>query len=176
MRIAAAALAMALVGAPLVPAQSADPAPAETFAQRALKAGRIHASLARLASVRSKTPEIKRFAEALASDYDTRNARLVQLVPAETRAQSLAERAMVYSSTHDIPLRTREFHRLRVRDGAALDKQLLKAAILGCENAIRGYETAARSEDAEMRALAADSLPRFRRRLAEAQRLLDALE
>jgi len=176
MRIAAVALALALIGAPHVPAQSADPAPAETFAQRTLKAGRIQASLARLASFRSKTPEIKRFAEALASDYDTRNARLAQLVPGETRAQSLAERAMVYSSTHDIPLRTREFHSLRIRDGAALDKQFLKAAILGCENAIRGYETAARSEDAEMRALAADSLPRFKRRLVEAQRLLDALE
>ncbi len=172
----AAALVLLCAAPAANPAFAADPTPSESFAQRSLKAGRIQAALARLAALRGENPGVKRFAEALVRDFDARNARLARLARPESQAAPLSERAMIYSSARDIPLRTRELHRLRALDSAAFDKQFLKAVIVGHENAIRGYAAEERGGAREVRAVAAEALPRLRQQLAEARRLLDEVE
>jgi putative membrane protein len=171
------ALALALLGAPALaqPATQAEPGRAQTFAERALKAARIQAALARLAARRSENPAVKRYAEALVLELDGRAARLARLAGGED-AEPLAERAIEFALPQDIPFRTQELHRLRARRGAALDRQFLKAAIIGQENALRGYAAAAKSDNAELRALAEDALPRLGRQLGEARRLLADME
>ena len=173
---AAAAMALALSSALSLPepARGADPAPPEAFAERSLTAGRLQAALAHLAAQRAMNAEVRRFAASLARDLDARNERLARIlyaIGARPAIESLPD-----GSTHDIAERTRRFHRLRVRDGAALDRQFLKGVVIGYENALRGYEAAAQSEDDEVKQLAADSLPRLKRDLGEARRLLEQVD
>lgn len=169
MRLAEAGLALALIAAAPFAAQSADP-PAQTFAERSLKAGRIQASLARLAAQRAEHAEVRRFAAALQRDLEARNARLAAIV--EAAGMRDASAALAGNTTHEIPQRPREFHRLRVRAGEALDRQFLRAMIVYCENAIRGYEAERSGADDAVRRLAADALPRLKDALGTARRLL----
>jgi putative membrane protein len=184
MRFARTALALALTlplplvlaGAPLLlhEAQAADPASSESFAQRTLKTGRIQASLARLAAQRAENPDVRRFAEAVLGGLRARNERLARIVRAEG-TKDVMEEVPEYS-THEIPQRTREFHRLRVRGGPAFDKQFLQAVIVGYENAIRGYQAEAQSRNEDVRELAEESLPKLRGQLEGARLLLEDMK
>jgi predicted outer membrane protein len=173
-RCAGAAVALLLLGAAAIatsaPAEEAGRS--ETFIERSLTAGRIQASLARLASIRADRPAVKQFAAAVRRELEIRNARLARLAGLEGVAPEAFDLVPEYS-THEIPQRTREFHRLRVRSGAAFDKQFLNAVIVSHENAIRGYEAEATGAHREIKALAADELPKLRTRLGEARRLLE---
>lgn len=164
-------LALASIGTRLSapPALGAEPAPSESFAQRSLKAGRILASLTRLATERAEDPDVKRFAESLLRDLHARNERLAGIVR-EEGVRDVMQLAPL--SAEQVPERTREFHRLRARGGPAFDKQFLRAVIVGYENAIRGYEPETRSGNEAVRALAEESLPRLKRQLSEARQLL----
>jgi putative membrane protein len=164
-------LSLASIGAPLtaLPALAAEPAPSESFAQRSLKAGRILASLARLAAERADDPDVRGFASVLLRDLGARNDRLARIVR-EEGVRDVMEIAPL--SAQQIPERTREFQRLRARGGAALDKQFLRAVIVSYENAIRGYEAEVRGSNDDVRALAEDSLPQLKRQLSEARQLL----
>jgi predicted outer membrane protein len=172
MRLAAAGLALALISAVPFSARSAEPS-AETFAERSLKAGRIQASLARLAAQRAEHADVRRFAAALQRDLEARNARLAAIVRAAGMRAAAAD--LPANTTHEIPQRTREFHRLRVRTGEALDRQFLRAVIVYYENAVRGYEAEAASGSDAARRFAANSLPRLKRDLGQARRLLAAI-
>ena len=169
MRLAAAGLALAWICATAPMAPAADP-PSETFAERSLKAGRVQASLAGLAAQRAAHGDVRRFAASLQRAIEARNARLAAIV----RAAGLrdASAALAATPTHEIAPRTREFHRLRVRDGAALDRQFLRAMIVFHENAIRGYEAETDSANDAVRSVALEALPRLRDDLDTARRLL----
>jgi predicted outer membrane protein len=152
----------------------ARPAEGDNFVRRALKYGRIQAGLARLAAARSANPAVRDFARALEREQSARNERLAEIAR-ERRATDDLDPVPNYSA-QPVPFRIREFHRLRVLSGPAFDKQFLKFAIIGYANAIRGYETEARSRDSEAQKLAADALPDLRRRLGEAKKLLEEVE
>ncbi len=169
MRLAAAGLAIALIGASWCAAEAADPS-AQTFAERSLKAGRIQASLARLAAQRAEHADVRRFAAALRRDLEARNERLAAIVR-ETGMQAAAA-DLPANATHEIPQRTREFHRLRIRAGEALDRQFLRAMIVFYENAIRGYEAESGGGNEAVRRFATDALPRLKHDLGQARQLL----
>ena len=171
MRLAAAGLALAWIGAAAPAALAADP---DIFAERSFKAGRVQASLAGLAAQRAATAEVRRFAAALQRDHEARNARLAAIVGAAGLRDTSADLAA--TPTHEISPRTREYHRLRVRDGAALDRQFLRAVIIFYENAIRGYEAETESANDAVRRLAAEALPRLRDDLGTARRPLEDVE
>lgn len=170
------AMALALLSAPPIAfdARPAEPAPPESFAVRSLKAGRIQATLAQLAARRAESPDVKRFAAALARELAARNERLARIVSSVGARDAMA--SVPGLEARDIPERTRVFRRLRARVGAAFDMQFLKAVIVGHENAIRGYETETRSGHGDIRALAAETVPRLMDRLDEARRLLGEIE
>ena len=176
MRLASAVLALALFGAaPLIPSTlAAEPAATESFAQGSLKAGRIQASLARLAVRRADSDEVRRFAGALLGELDARNGRLADIVRAEGFSETTATVGALPPS--EIPERRREFNRLRAREGSAFDKQFLRAIIVGYENALRGYEAQASIRHEDLRTLVAESAPQMKERLAEARRLLEQIE
>ncbi len=169
MRLAVAGLAIALIGAPPGAVQAAEPS-SETFAERSLKAGRIQASLARLAAQRAEYADVRRFAAALQRDLEGRNARLAAIVRAAGMRAAAAD--LPANATHEIPQRPPEFHRLRVRAGEALDRQFLRAVIVYHENAVRGYEAETGSDNEAVRRLAAEALPRLKRDLGQARQLL----
>ena len=175
-RFASAAVAVALLGAPIFAPQAsaAEPADPGAFAQRSLKAGRIQASLALLASERAQHPGVRRFAEAMLHDMRARNERWARIVR-DGGVRDVMDEVRPYASD-EIPERTREFHRLRTKDGPAFDKQFLKAVLVGHENAIRGYEAEERGANDKVRAVAAEALPRLKEQLGEARRLLEEIE
>jgi putative membrane protein len=167
MRLASAGLALALIAAAPFSARSDDPG---TFAERSLTAGRIQASLAQLAAQRAEHADVRRFAAALRRDLEARNARLAAIVRADGMRGAAAD--LPANATHEIPHRTRAFHRLRVRTGEALDRQFLRAVIVYYENAVRGYEAKAASGRDAARRFAAESLPLLKHDLGQARQLL----
>jgi putative membrane protein len=174
-RFTGAAIALALWGAPFF-AQDVFATEPDTgvFAQRSLKAGRIQASLALLASQRAQNPAVRRFAEALLHDMRARNERCARIVR-DGGVRDVMDEVRPYASD-EIPERTREFHRLRTKDGPAFDKQFLKAVVVGHENAIRGYEAEEHGANDKVRAVAAEALPRLKEQLGAARRLIADIE
>src|SRR5262245_46833018 len=122
MRVAAAALALALAGAPYM-AQGADPAPAESFAQRSIAAGRLHIAFARLAARKAETPAVRRLADAIVRDGEKRIEALGHIAESEGAAGLASEVPGVEAK--DLPARTRRYNHLRIRDGIAFDRQFL---------------------------------------------------
>jgi predicted outer membrane protein len=117
---------------------------------------------------------VRDFARALERDLSERNQRLARL--AREQRGTDGPDPVPGASPHEVPFKIREFHRLRVLSGPAFDKQYLNFAIIGYENAIRGYTAEAKSPGTEAGAIAAEALPRLRAQLEQARKLLAEIE
>jgi len=135
--------------------------PAAAFMKRAAQDGQAEVELAQLATSKATDPQVKAYAQMLATDHGKANDELMSI--AKTKNVTLStDMGAAQKATHD---------KLDKLSGASFDHTYIADMVKDHQTAIREFETASKSSDADVKAFAEKTLPTLRHHLEEAQRL-----
>lgn len=126
----------------------------------AIADGIAELELARIARTRAGDPQVQAFAQRMEQDHGKANDELVQLANAK----------FVPTDAKPGPMQRREANRLSRLKGAEFDRAYMQHMVAAHRSAVAKFDKASRdSADAEIKALAARTLPTLRAHLEAAQ-------
>ncbi|MGH9941662.1 MAG: DUF4142 domain-containing protein [Pyrinomonadaceae bacterium] len=135
------------------------------FMAEAAEGGMLEVELGRLAAQKAQSPEVKRFGQQMVDDHTKAGAELKQLAAAKGVT---------------LPAAMNEDQRETVGDlsklsGKEFDKDYVEEMVDDHEKDVSAFESAARSNDAELKAFAAKTLPTLQGHLKMIREIKDQM-
>jgi putative membrane protein len=132
------------------------------FLNNAAKSGMEEVAISRVAAERATNPDVKALAQKIVSDHESTNNELMQL--ASTEGVDLPDSM----EKHDMKL-TEKWQ--KKDSGTDFDKAYLKQMVDDHEDAIDAFQKAAKSDNAQIAALAGKTLPTLQQHRTRAEAL-----
>jgi len=140
------------------------------FIREASKGGHMEVMMGQSAKDRASNADVKKYGERLVKDHSDANEKLAQL--ASQKGLDLAK-VTDKDTVHDHGKAVMD---LEKKTGADFDREFIKHALKDHKKDISKFEKASRdSEDSDVRAFAANTLPKLREHQMEAERLAKSL-
>lgn len=134
------------------------------FFKAAVDAGRLQAYLVELLKDKAVSDQIKALGGALAATQEQENKQIARLAEAKGWAVSMEPTA-----------KERAFGvKLQKEDSASFDKAIMDKVVASAQQAVSAYETAAQSEDKEIKEFGTQMLPLAQEKLKYAEKMTGA--